>query len=226
MREELRPLLRDTIIAVIAKYRDVMPEDLREWRLRAMKASETLTAILGEYHDNITRALIGYFTDGGNTKADFKRAMRGAFQDAFDLGFIDGGGGLEEIPELDLAWLDGRKAEEAGYIDAVYVDARALKRDKEFDYFTWATERADGYAQTVKLIYAEAKTRGAKNKMLTFAGDDGQESCTDCQRYKGQRHRASWWVSHNAIPPNREFECGGYRCQHYLEDDNGARWNE
>ncbi len=53
------------------------------------------------------------------------------------------------------------------------------------------------------------------------AGDDGAESCADCSKYKDKRHKASWWISHNAVPPNRDFECGGYNCEHYLIDDDG-----
>ncbi len=93
------------------------------------------------------------------------------------------------------------------------------------------TERADGYTQAVKDVYNYAKLYAMRNKMLTFTGSDGQGNhiCQSiggtCVRLKGQRHKASWWLSHDLMPyrGNQNYDCGGWNCQHYLEDDNGER---
>jgi hypothetical protein len=157
-----------------------------------------------------------------DAKGRYKRATSTAFIEAFDLGYRESSGGEPE--QQDAEWLAARQAEEFGYIDQLFLQMRELRKEEDFDYFSWAGARADGYKNSLKIVYNEGKMRGARNKMLTFVGDDGMESCKDCQKYKGKRHRASWWISHNAIPPNRDFECHGYRCEHYLVDDNGVRF--
>jgi len=194
-------------------------------RLRVVKSLGDIDGTMADYHDSVTQAIIDYFESDRrlqDARGDFKRAMSTAFVDGFETGWIDGGGDLP-VDESASEWLAAKQEAEFGFIDILFANMRDLKKenDKDFDYFEFATARADGYSTTLKGVYSEGKIRAAGNKMLTFDGEDGDESCTDCQRYKGQRHRASWWVNHNAIPPNRDFECHGYRCQHYLVDDEG-----
>ena len=80
--------------------------------------------------------------------------------------------------------------------------------------------RVDGYVATLEGVYTEGKLRGSKNKTLEFDGDDGEESCEDCQRLKGKRRTIKWILANNAIPRpgNDYFECQGYKCQHYWVD--------
>ncbi|MCJ7533191.1 MAG: hypothetical protein MUO64_19490, partial [Anaerolineales bacterium] len=96
----------------------------------------------------------------------------------------------------------------------------------EDDITQYATDRANGYTLTLDAIFAEGKLRSRKKVMLTFTGEDGVESCTTCKKYKGERHRARWWISHDLVPypGSITLECHGYQCQHYLEDDSGNRW--
>jgi len=56
------------------------------------------------------------------------------------------------------------------------------------------------------------------NLMLEFGGEDGEESCRDCQRLKGQRHRVKAWKSRNLMIPmiGQATECEGWNCQHRL----------
>jgi hypothetical protein len=99
---------------------------------------------------------------------------------------------------------------------------RALVREGPVDIETVIHEsfaRAEGYSKSLDALYANIKLMAKPSVMLTFTGDDGLESCKDCSKYKGQRHKASWWISRNAVPPSRDFECHGYNCQHVLVDD-------
>jgi hypothetical protein len=86
--------------------------------------------------------------------------------------------------------------------------------------------RAEGYANRLDGLYAEAKTRAAGNKMLTFDGSDGKESCPECKKMKGKRHRAKWWVENGLIPGpgNTNYTCNGFNCEHRLYDDEGNEW--
>lgn len=203
-----------------------IPIDLRLKVTRlTTKAAGDVVQISARYHGTITRILTSYFESGGNVtqpRNAFVRAMVEALGSAFDLGWADGGG--DKVPDEDaVTWLNARVEAERGYIAMLFQEAKELRADAEFDYFSWVTMRADGYARTVKELYNVGRLRASKDMMVTFDGDDGAESCPDCQKYKGQRHRVSWFVKRNAVPPHGTgLECHrGRRCQHFLMDDEG-----
>jgi hypothetical protein len=143
-----------------------------------------------------------------------------AFGDAYDLGWVDGGQDLP-VDEEALSWLEARLNQEAGYIDMLFQEAKELRKDKEFDFFAWTTARADGYTNTLKEIYNNARVRAMQDVMVTFAGDDGAESCDTCQKLKGKRRKLSWFIANNYVPPfGSGLDCHkGGRCQHGLMDD-------
>jgi hypothetical protein len=203
-----------------------VPPDLlmRARRAGATKAEGDLTAINARYHDAITTALVGYFEGGSLVAARnaFRREMVQAMGDAFDLGWVDGGG--EMPPDQDVTdWLSARMDAEMGHIEMLFEQAKALKKEEDFDYFTWAVSRADGYTNSLRDAYNTAKLRAMKDQMVTFDGEDGAESCDDCRRYKGQRRKISWFVARDAVPPfGIGLECHpGGRCQHVLVNDEG-----
>lgn len=188
------------------------------------KASGDLGSINSAYNDAIVQALVNYF-DGGalaSSRNAFKRAMVEAFGSTFDTGTVDGGGELPFTGDA-LDWFNARVSQESGYIDLLFAEAKQLKKEKGFDYFAWATARADGYVNTLREIYNVAKMMAMSDKMVTFEGDDGAESCDTCQKLKGKRHKISWFVARGYVPPfGVGLDCHpGRRCQHYLVDDNG-----
>lgn len=161
-------------------------------------------------------------------KNGLKREMLAGFTDAFNQGYGDGGGDIAEMLPEDGQWLTAKMNAEIGYIDSLFVALKELKAEAKEDPTATAGEadrRATGYTNTLDGVYAEGKLRGAGNKMLTFGGQDGNESCATCQRLKGARHGARWWVRHHLIPGqpgNDNYKCGGYQCEHFLYDDNGS----
>ena len=201
-----------------------VPLDLhaRARNVGAMKAA-SLAEINAPYHDAVTETLVTYFEGGSVTgpRNRFRQATASAFYDAFYLGWAEGGGGT---PDKDgLSWLDARISQEYGYIDMLFQQVKELRKEEDFDFFAWVTARADGYTNTVREVYNAAAMRSSRDIMVTFTGSDGGESCPDCQKYKGQRHKVSWFVRRNAIPPfGTGLECHpGGRCRHYLADDKG-----
>jgi hypothetical protein len=82
---------------------------------------------------------------------------------------------------------------------------------------------ADNYTHSLDGVYNKAVMYGAGNKMLTFTGSDGEKSCATCQMLQGQRHRASWWLDNEYVPPSGAgLDCAaGGHCQHQLVDDEG-----
>ena len=190
---------------------------------RALKDAGDYSSIRDRLWQAVYDAVETYLSGSGNVtipKAQFTAALSQAYIDGADTGYVDGGGELP-LDEDTAAWARGELDAQFGFVDSLFETLKALRREGDFDAATEAEARAEGYTNSLDALYNGAKLAGAGNKMLTFTGDDGAESCADCQRYKDQRHRASWWIAHNAVPPSREFECRGYNCDHRLTDDEG-----
>ena len=189
------------------------------------------------YRTRIFTAILDFLANGANilkSRNAAKIAVQESFYPAAEIGIKDGGG---EAPLQgdDLAWLNGRAEMERANIDSLFSQLSALRKDPDFNKSeadAIAEARADGYTTTLDGIYSEAKLRGAKNKMLTFGGEDGHSPgfpCPTCKRLKyphPARHRASWWISHGLVPTrgNSAYECGVWQCKHFLYDDGGNVW--
>lgn len=199
----------------------------------AIKAGGDLSSVNAVYHDAISETLAGFFEGGSVTgpRNTIKRAASAAFLDAFEIGYTEAGAELP-LEEDALSWLDARLETEFGFISQLLEQAKEIRKDKEADPFTWATEKADGFTRTLQDIYSFGKLFAAKNKMLTFDGQDGsannicQQNRGTCVRLKGKRHKASWWISRGLVPyrGNPNYDCGAWECRHYLRDDEGNRF--
>ena len=156
----------------------------------------------------------------------FKKAILRAFYPAFEQGLVDGGGEAPAQGE-DLEWINSRVDQEFSFVDGLFMQLRDLKKQAEEEgrgiLEGVADAKSEGYARTLDGVYNQGKVRGAGNKMLTFGGSDGAESCKTCQRLKTQRHRASWWKKHGLIIErgNDNYDCGCWQCEHFLFDDQG-----
>lgn len=176
----------------------------------------------GSVYDNV----FGFLSGKGqvNTYANpMATAIAKAYIDTADIAYQDGGGTLP-LDEDTLATAKALMNEQLGYVDSMFDTLKQLRKEGDYDPISVAFEKAKLWTNSLDSFYNSIKVMGAGNKMLTFDGDDGKESCKDCQKYKGQRHRATWWSAHNAVPPNRDFECHGYNCYHILVDDEGNQF--
>ena len=192
---------------------------------RALKAAGDITAINAYYHDEITQALIKYL-EGGNVTAArnlFKKSTSNAFNDAFDMGYVDGGAELPTDADAN-DWLNARKEAEFGFIETVFQSAKELKKEDGFEPFAWASARADGYTATLAAIYNSGRMWAKKNQLLKWNLGATEKHCPTCQKLaEGPTHRASWFLARNYIPrqPGAAMTCGGYNCDCMLTDKNG-----
>lgn len=182
-----------------------------------------------EYKRNITTAMDDYLTSQDKAtahKSAYKRAMNEAFPEAFYIGYEEASGSREDVDKDADEWLTARMNEEIGYIDQLFVSLKQLRDSfiagdiKIADLRDEVAARADGYLNSLDIVYNTGRLYGKKNQMLTMVGDDGAESCDDCRKRKGKRYSARKWLA-IGFPPSRDFQCRGYRCQHYLVDDDG-----
>ncbi len=185
------------------------------------------SAVRSEYWAKIYDVVQGYLTSSDRVTAyesEMKRTMLETITKVGNIAWEDGGGTLPLDPDA-AGWLTTRMNAEMGFIDNLFETLKMLRQEEAGNISDTAISKAfataDGYSKTLDAVYSQTKVLAAGSKMLTFVGEDGDESCEDCRKYKSKRHRASWWIAHDAVPPNRIFECKGYKCQHVLVDDQG-----
>lgn len=167
------------------------------------------------------------YLNGDLTIASARNKMTLALSEAYissaDVAYQDGGGVLP-LDEDTASYANGELQAQLGFADSLFATLKGLKKEGDYNANTEAADHADGYTRSLDGLYNGVKVNAAGSTMLTFDGSDGKESCKDCKRYKGQRHKASWWISRNAVPPSHLFECGGWNCEHFLVDDNGKEF--
>lgn len=200
--------------------------DLRRDAIKNRAAGDFDT-IRQDYWEAVYDAVSGYL-ESSRPSTSFKSAMSQAVVNAFtaavDAGYQDGGGELPLDDEVN-AWLTAEQGAELANVGALFASLAMLRKEEDTDAIQEGFDRAEGYSRTIDGLYNKAVVFGAGNQMLTFDGDDGKESCIDCQKLKGQSHRASWWVAHDYVPPTGEgLACApGGLCQHGLFDKNNDR---
>ena len=217
-RAEVLALLDDLIIAV-------------DDRLGVAEKAEGYRPLRQRYNIELFGAFNGYLTmDDSLVKArnDARKLIVEYFYDAFMSGYTESGGDESDLTgdSIDLAWLNDRTEAEIGYVLTAFASLRDAKKQDDItrdDLIGLAHDRADGYTDSLDMVYAEGRLRGSKNIMLTMVGDDGNESCADCRSRKGKRYSVKKWLA-IGYPPSRDFICHGYNCQHYLMTDDGKRF--
>lgn len=187
--------------------------------------------IRSDYRKIISGAIDDYLTSSDRATGYISTMRKAAvehFTDAFHGGYADGGGDVNAIdPDAD-AWLTDRVNQEMGFIGELFTALKSLRDEfkageiKVADLRDAAATRTDGYTASLDGVYNSGKMWGMKNKMLTWQYGD-TEHCSTCLSLNDQRHRASWYIARDYIPrkPGAAMECGGYRCQCTLIDDDG-----
>ena len=197
---------------------------------KVTSADEDYSVIRADYENRLFDAFIGYgSTSGRGTRSFSNAAARAIVEDfpaAFYRGYRDAGG--EEVEPDDDAWLTARTEQERTYLSGAFQDIATL-RDNETITEDAIRFKVESWLNGLDGVYAEGKLRGAKNVMLTYDGDDGQESCDECQKYKGQRHSAKWWINRDLVRRNGNdnYGCGRWKnCQHHFYTDDGELYAE
>ncbi len=179
----------------------------------------------------------GYRNDLGNlvkellrgsgrlSKAQFRHDMKGIIKDyareGFRVAWEEGGGDVSETESDDIALIDEWRTEQQGFVDG-FAD---WLRDKMSD-LDLADSRLDAWAASFQNFLERIKLRAEGDPLLTYDGDDGQESCDECQEYKGQSHRLSWWEKRDLTKRNgnENYGCGRWEpCQHHFYNSKGEQ---
>jgi len=187
---------------------------------------EDYDVVRADYKNRLFDAMIGYVSSAGGSQKwanQIRKAIVDNFPGAFYSGYSEAGG--EDTENEDEAWLTRRVSEELSYVPGLFEELKAA-RDAETVTEPAIRDRVDNWAASLAGVYAEGKLRGDRNKMLTFEGEDGTKSCITCQKYKGKRHSAKWWLGRDLVRrPNEGYECGRFdNCQHEFYTDDGEQY--
>jgi len=200
----------------------------------ATKDAGDIGAIAANYTVAFTGAVAAFLIthhNKGTLQEDLRNAIATFFLLAFTAGYQKASQGGADVDPEDQAWLDMRIAAELGFTAAFVerVAATDTEGKSEAELNALAASLSAGYIATLYMIYNEGLLRGNRHIMLTFGGPDGLESCKDCQRLKGRRERARWWIDNNLIPGqggNNNYECRSWNCLHFLRTDDGEPYTQ
>lgn len=181
--------------------------------------SATRNAFTEEFSSLLERALSDEASSrqfSGKLRSLINQYMDRLFED----GITDGGGDVAEIDADDRNILANLKGQQSGYVsdlltaiykeDKVTIDQAALKPDMWFN-------------KSLMPAYNAGLESAARNMLMEFSGDDGLESCPDCQVLKGQIHSYKAWKNRELVPPTDKTACKGYQCNHRLVPAPGKR---
>lgn len=194
-------------------------------------SAKSVNEVLRTFKDTLTRWVVD--TANGNMGAtDLARAMRALVRSTGPQAYREGlreGGIKDPDAEMDDAdegtvngWVGGQLEYVKGFAAAAAAvaeltgDAKTQARDAMLG-------RVDQWRDSLRAIGERGELSAKGNPMLTLDGEDGDESCRDCRKYKGQRHRRSWWEARGLLDrPNSNFECGRFadHCNHHYYDDS------
>jgi hypothetical protein len=184
------------------------------------QATAKYGAIRAQFVRRLTAAARA-FLNGGNQRAAAnvaKKAMTELYHAAAE---IANGGDIEGDV---LAMVNAKVNEQSEFVEEFFGDLNLQREAKDKSV---PDARIEQYASSLDATFNEVKAGALARTMLTMDGEDGNESCKDCRRYKGQRHSAQWWIDHGLLPGqpgNQNYECKGFHCEHFLRDDAGNRF--
>ena len=189
--------------------------------LRNLAVSDTL---IDGYKNDIGNLVQELLRGSGRlSKAQFRHDMKGIVKDyareGFRVAWEEGGGDVNETEAGDVELIDEWRTEQQGFVDGF---ADWLKnKDSDLDL---VDSRLESWAASFQNFLERVKLRAEGDPMLAYDGDDGQESCDECQEYKGQRHRLSWWEKRNLTKRNGNdnYGCGRWdNCHHHFYNSAG-----
>lgn len=189
---------------------------------------KTIAQIVTGYRNRLTSIVKDAFKSGDavTMRQQHKALLRNAAPDVYREGYREGGIDPKDLEPDDRAnydeAIDDWIASQIEFVNQFAKDAAAAKRDKPARDAILA--RVDQWSASLNNFGEAGRVAALGNIMLTFDGDDGEESCDDCQHYKGQRHRRDWWAKRGLLERNgnTNYECGRWdNCHHDFRDDNG-----
>lgn len=196
------------------------------WRAQFLVSFKSVNEVLREYRDLLENFVVDA-ANGNISAASIARQMRKAVIDFAEEAYAEGlrEQGEETSDEDDKAirdWILSQTPHIYDFADSA-VSVSDLSGDAKTDARNAMLDRVDEWVESLDRLSQVAQVNAEGDPFLTFDGDDGKDSCAECQKYQGQRHRKSWWEKKDLLMrPNQIFGCGRFdNCQHHFYYDDG-----
>lgn len=165
------------------------------------------------------------------SRADAERAIDRLIaeraEDVYAEGLAEAGDGEVELTDQDREtireWVLDQQSYSGGLADAMAAVVREPDLDTRRGMERAIFERLKTWVASLRVLGGKAKASALANRMVTWIYGD-TDHCRTCERLNGKRHRLSWFTSREYIPQepgSGSLECGGWRCQCVLVDDDG-----
>jgi len=167
---------------------------------------------IGELIQNLLRGGASHFGNKADFRREFKAEIKSSAKDVFEEAWTEGGGDVAETEADDIELMQEFVSEQQSHVDD--FSDWLVSKDTDLDE---AQGRLNLWEQSMTNFGERVKLRAQGDPMVTLDGDDGKESCDECQEYKGQWHRLSWWERRDLTTRNgnANYGCGRWEnCQH------------
>lgn len=189
-------------------------------KAQALVVFKSLDDVLREYESVLTRMALDALKNKTG-KIDFRRALKEMLRRlgprAFEQGWREGDGDIADIEPEDLMVLRDWTDEQVGRVNdfAAWLAATDSTEATRIE----VGARVALWVASMRNLGQIAKARALGDPLLRLDGDDGEESCDECQEYTGQVHRLSWWDKRGLIKRNGNdnYGCGRWEhCHHHF----------
>lgn len=189
--------------------------------LRANLQTKEIQSTLIDFESDVQDA-IEAGQDGDVARRRFGIILRDLLRrhgtQSYKDGLADSGVEVDGLDSDDQSTFNGWLTEQSSYVTG-FADT-LFSGESEID----AESRASLWGRkSLMSAYELGRESADRNGLYEFTGEDGEESCGDCQRLQGQVHRLWEWNERELNPRGMTFkgECGGFRCVHYLDKTTG-----
>lgn len=218
----------DEVAALVAAYVDRMTDSL----VGTMTGhrSKSINEVARNYDTQLSRFALQVL-HGMMDAVDFRRAHKVLLHEMARAmgtdGWLEGGGKADDFEGDDLAVMDEWERDQASYVNdfAAWLASPGEDGKRNSPEKRAALDgRIEAWVSSLINLGDQMKARAKGDPFLTFQGDDGLDSCEECQEYQGQRHKLSWWEKRGLTKRNGNdaFGCGRWdTCNHHFYYDNG-----
>jgi hypothetical protein len=219
----LRGDLADAIqLAVDSQDKQTLLDAFRHAQERIETRVKAIQATRLDFENSVADIMSLALASNNYGRQQWSSAMRKIIRSACTRAYVDGlvnGGVLDgKLSEDDQDTLASHIATQSQYV--TNLGEEIFKTEAGISEAMADRKPTLWFNKSVMPMFDAGQLSANGNRMMEFAGDDGEENCPTCKRLKGQRHRHKDWARKglrpDAVEDSDNFDCGLWECKHHL----------